>query len=451
MMLSRLSEKLQNTLGKLKGKGKVNEKDVKEAMREVRLALLEADVNYKVVKEFVNKVKERAIGEEVLESLTPGQQVIKIVRDELTELMGGEATELNFSDKPPTVIMLAGLQGTGKTTAAAKLANKFKKDNKHPLLVACDTQRPAAIKQLHVLGDQIEVPVFSMGDKQHPADIAKGAIEHAKKNQRDVVIVDTAGRLHVDEDLMTELKQVEEKISPHEILLVVDAMTGQDAVNVADRFNEDLALSGIIMTKLDGDTRGGAALSVKKVTGKPIKFIGTGEKVEELEVFHPDRLSSRILGMGDVMSLIEKAETSMDQQKAQELEKKIKSQTFTFEDFLEQLQQIKSMGPLDQIFDMIPGMSGNKKLKDMSLDEKELVKVEAIIQSMTKEERTYPEVINSSRKKRIAHGSGTRVQDVNKLLKQFEQMKKMMKQMGKMNKSGKKKKLPGMGNLPFMS
>nr|WP_205842107.1 signal recognition particle protein [Natranaerobius trueperi] len=450
-MLSRLSEKLQNTLGKLKGKGKVNEKDVKEAMREVRLALLEADVNYKVVKEFVNKVKERAIGEEVLESLTPGQQVIKIVRDELTELMGGEATELNFSDKPPTVIMLAGLQGTGKTTAAAKLANKFKKDNKHPLLVACDTQRPAAIKQLHVLGDQIEVPVFSMGDKQHPADIAKGAIEHAKKNQRDVVIVDTAGRLHVDEDLMTELKQVEEKISPHEILLVVDAMTGQDAVNVADRFNEDLALSGIIMTKLDGDTRGGAALSVKKVTGKPIKFIGTGEKVEELEVFHPDRLSSRILGMGDVMSLIEKAETSMDQQKAQELEKKIKSQTFTFEDFLEQLQQIKSMGPLDQIFDMIPGMSGNKKLKDMSLDEKELVKVEAIIQSMTKEERTYPEVINSSRKKRIAHGSGTRVQDVNKLLKQFEQMKKMMKQMGKMNKSGKKKKLPGMGNLPFMS
>ncbi|ACB84951.1 signal recognition particle protein [Natranaerobius thermophilus] len=447
-MLQRLSEKLQDTFGKLTGKGKVNEKDVKEAMREVRLALLEADVNYKVVKEFVNNVKERAVGEEVLESLTPGQQVIKIVRDELTQLMGGEVSEVNFSDQPPTVIMLSGLQGTGKTTASAKLAKKFKKDGKNPLMVACDTQRPAAIKQLQVLGEQTDIPVFSMGDKQHPADIAKGAVEHAKKNQMDVVILDTAGRLHIDEDLMTELREVESSVEPHEILLVVDAMTGQDAVNVAERFDQDLDLSGIVMTKLDGDTRGGAALSVKKVTGKPIKFIGTGEKVDELEVFHPDRLASRILGMGDVMSLIEKAETSMDQKKAQELEKKIKSQSFTFEDFLEQLQQLKSMGPLDQIMDMMPGMAGNKKMKNFSVDEQELVKIEAIIQSMTQEERVKPEVINSSRKKRIAKGSGTRVQDVNKLLKQFEQMKKMMKQMGKMGK----KKMPGkMGNnLPFM-
>ncbi len=447
-MLQRLSEKLQDTFSKLSGKGKVNEKDVKQAMREVRLALLEADVNYKVVKEFVQNVKERAVGEEVLESLTPGQQVIKIVRDELTQLMGGEVSEVNFSDKSPTVIMLSGLQGTGKTTAAAKLANKYQKEGKRPLLAACDTQRPAAIKQLQVLGEQIEVPVFSFGDKQQPADIAKGAVEHAKKNQLDLVILDTAGRLHIDEDLMTELREVETKSSPHEELLVVDAMTGQDAVNVAERFDEDLNLTGIVMTKLDGDTRGGAALSVKKVTGKPIKFIGTGEKIDELEVFHPDRLASRILGMGDVMSLIEKAETSMDQKKAKELEEKFKTQSFTFEDFLEQLQQLKNMGPLDQLMDMMPGMSGNKKMKDLSVDEEELVKIEAIIQSMTKEERVKPEIINSSRKKRIAKGSGTRVQDINKLLKQFEQMKKMMKQMGKMNK----KKMPGkMGkNLPFM-
>ncbi len=448
-MLQRLSEKLQESLGKLKGKGKITEKDVQAAMREVRLALLEADVNYKVVKDFVSRVRDRAIGEEVMESLTPGQQVIKIVHDELTQLMGGEASGIELASKPPTIVMLCGLQGTGKTTACAKLANKFKKDNKQPLLVACDTQRPAAIKQLHVLGDQIDVPVFSMGDKHHPVNIASAAVEQAQKNNQDIVILDTAGRLHVDEDLMEELQQIQNKLSPHEVLLAVDAMTGQDAVNVAERFDQDVNLTGIVMTKLDGDARGGAALSAKKVTGKPIKYIGTGEKIDELEVFHPDRLASRILGMGDVLSLIEKAETSMNEQKAKELEQKLKKQAFTFDDFLDQLQQIKSMGPIDQIFDMIPGMSSQKKMKNFSVDEKELVKIEAIIQSMTKDERVKPEIINSSRKKRIANGSGTRVQDVNKLLKQFEQMKKMMKQMGKMGG----KKLPGkMGNkFPFMS
>ncbi len=447
-MLSRLSEKLQNTLGKLKGKGKVTEQDVKEAMREVRLALLEADVNYKVVKEFVNNVKERAVGEEVLESLTPGQQVIKIVKDELTQLMGGETEGIHFAEKPPTKVVLAGLQGTGKTTAVAKLAQKYRGDGKQPLMVACDTQRPAAIKQLHVLGDQIDVPVFSMGENHHPVDIARGAVEHARKNQMDMIFFDTAGRLHIDEELMDELTQIEQAVTPQEILLVVDAMTGQDAVNVAEQFDEELNLTGIFMTKLDGDTRGGAALSVKKVTGKPIKFLGTGEKIGEIEVFHPDRLASRILGMGDVMSLIEKAETTVDQQKAKEMEKKLRDQTFTFEDFLEQLQQLKNMGPLDELMDMMPGMAGNKQLKNMSVDEKELVKVEAIIQSMTKEERYRPEIINSSRKKRIANGSGTRVQDINKVLKQFEQMKKMMKQMGQLDKKKKKGKMGK--NFPFM-
>lgn len=448
MAFEGLSEKLQSALGKLKGKGKVTEKDLKVAMREVRLALLEADTNYKVVKDFVKKVNERALGQEVMESLTPGQQVIKIVKDEMTELMGEEANEVFLPDKPPGIIMLAGLQGSGKTTMAGKLAKKYKKENKNPLLVACDVQRPAAIKQLQVLGENIDVPVFSMGDKNSPVDIARGALSQAKKNKNEVVIIDTAGRLHIDEELMEELDSINNKVEPHENLLVVDAMTGQDAVNVAETFNERLNISGVIMTKLDGDTRGGAALSVKAVTGKPIKFAGTGEKLDDLEVFHPDRMASRILGMGDALSLIEKAEKSMDKEKAMEMEKKLKSQTFTLEDFLEQLQQLKEMGPIEQILDMMPGMSGNKKLKNMAMDENELVKVEAIIQSMTKKERLDPSIINSSRKKRIASGSGTRVQDVNKLLKQFESMKKMMKQLGKMDKKSLQKK---MGNLPFMS
>ncbi|UMZ73333.1 signal recognition particle protein [Natranaerofaba carboxydovora] len=448
MAFEGLSEKLQSALGKLKGKGKVTEKDLKVALREVRLALLEADTNYKVVKDFVGRVRERALGQEVMESLTPGQQVIKIVRDEMTELMGSSANEVNLPSSPPGVIMLAGLQGSGKTTMAGKLAQKYKKENKTPLLVACDVQRPAAIKQLQVLGERLDVPVFSMGDKNSPVDIAKGALSQAKKNNNEVVIIDTAGRLHIDEELMEELQALNSEVSADEVLLVVDAMTGQDAVNVAETFNERLDISGVIMTKLDGDTRGGAALSVKAVTGKPIKFAGTGEKLDDLEVFHPDRMASRILGMGDALSLIEKAEESIDKEKAKEMEKKLRSQTFTLEDFLEQLQQIKSMGPIDQMMDMIPGMAGNKKLKNMSVDESELVKIEAIIQSMTREERFDPSIINSSRKKRIAKGSGTRVQDVNKLLKQFENMKKMMKQLGKMDKKGMQKK---MGNLPFMS
>ncbi len=447
MAFEGLSEKLQSALSKIKGKGKVTEKDLKSVMREVRLALLEADTNYKVVKDFVNKVRERALGQEVMESLTPGQQVIKIVKDEITELMGSSANEIELSTSVPSVIMLAGLQGSGKTTMAGKIAKKYKKENKNPLLVACDVQRPAAIKQLQVLGEKIEVPVFSMGDKNSPVDIAKGAISQAKKNSHEIVILDTAGRLHIDEKLMEELQALNQEVDVDEILLVVDAMTGQDAVNVSETFNERLDISGVIMTKLDGDTRGGAALSVKAVTGKPIKLAGTGEKIDDLEVFHPDRMASRILGMGDALSLIEKAEESIDKEKAKEMEKKLRSQTFTLEDFLEQLQQIKNMGPLDQIMDMMPGMAGNKKLKNMSVDEKELVKIEAIIQSMTKKERFDPSIINSNRKKRIANGSGTRVQDVNKLLKQFENMKKMMKQLGKMDKKGMQKK---MGNLPFM-
>ncbi len=448
MAFEGLSEKLQSALNKIKGKGKVTEKDLKSVMREVRLALLEADTNYKVVKDFVKNVKERSLGQEVMESLTPGQQVIKIVKDEMTELMGSSANEIELPDELPGVLMLSGLQGSGKTTMAGKLAKKYKKENKNPLLVACDTQRPAAIKQLQVLGERLEVPVFSMGEKNSPVDIAKGAISQAKKNNHEIVILDTAGRLHIDEELMEELIAINNEVNAHEVLLIVDAMTGQDAVNVAETFNERLDLSGVIMTKLDGDSRGGAALSVKAVTGKPIKFVGTGEKLDDLEVFHPDRMASRILGMGDALTLIEKAEKSIDKDKAKEMEKKLRSQSFTLEDFLEQLQQIKNMGPLDQIMDMMPGMAGNKKLKNMSMDENELVKIEAIIQSMTKNERFDPRIINSSRKKRIASGSGTRVQDVNKLLKQFESMKKMMKQLGKMDKKGLQNK---MGNLPFMS
>lgn len=443
MAFEGLAGKLQETLKKLRGAGKLNEKDIKEAMREVRMALLEADVNFKVAKDFVNRVTEKAVGHEILESLTPGQQVIKIVNDELTDLMGNTQSKLAFSSKPPTVFMMVGLQGAGKTTHTGKLGLMMKKQGKNPLFVACDIYRPAAIKQLQVVGQQVGVDVFSLGDNVNPVDIAKAGIEHAVKNGKDVVFIDTAGRLHIDEELMDELENIKKTVRPTEILLVVDSMTGQDAVNVAESFNEKLGIDGVILTKLDGDTRGGAALSVKAVTGKPIKFAGMGEKMDDLEPFYPDRMASRILGMGDVLTLIEKAQSAMDEKKALELEKKIRTQSFTFEDFLDQLQQMKKMGPLSQIMDMIPGMNSSK-LKGLEVDDKEMGRTEAIIHSMTKKERTNPDIINASRRKRIAAGSGTTIQDVNKLLKNFEQTKKMMKQFAGMEKDIKKgkKKLP---------
>ena len=446
MVFESLAEKLQNALGKLKGKGKLNEKDVDVAMREVKLALLEADVNFKVVKKFVNDVKERAIGIEVMESLTPGQQVIKIVNEELTSLMGEKESKIEFSPTPPTVILFCGLQGAGKTTTAGKLAFNLKKQNKRPLLVACDVYRPAAIKQLEVVGERVSVPVFTMGDKNDPVDIAKAGVEYGKKNGNDVIIIDTAGRLHIDDTLMEELKNIESAVNPKEILLVVDAMTGQDAVTVADSFNEKLELTGVILTKLDGDARGGAALSIRSITNKPIKYVGMGEKLDQLELFYPDRMASRILGMGDVLSLIEKAQESFDAQKAMELEKKIRTQQFTFDDFLDQLEQMKNLGPLDEVIGMIPGMN-TKKLKGMDVDEKELVRIQAIIQSMTKGERENPAIIDSSRRKRIAKGSGSSVQDVNRLLKQFKETKKMMKRLTDMEKTIKKK---GKLGFPFM-
>ncbi len=445
MIFEGLSEKLQNTFKKLKGKGKLSEKDVKAAMREVKLALLEADVNYKVVKDFIKKVTERTVGHEVLESLTPGQQVIKIVNEELTNLMGNTQSKIEFSSKPPTIVMLVGLQGAGKTTTGGKLGGQLKNLGKRPLLVACDIYRPAAIKQLQVVGEQLDIPVFSMGDKISPVNIAKAGVEHAKKYGNDVVIVDTAGRLHIDEKLMDELKDVKAEIGPHEIMLVVDSMTGQDAVNVAESFNAELGIDGIILTKLDGDTRGGAALSVRAVTEKPIKYIGVGEKLTDLEPFHPDRLASRILGMGDMLSLIEKAQANFDEEKLKKLEQKIKTQDFNLEDFLDQLEQMKNMGPLNQILEMMPGVN-NKQLKNLDVDEKELVHIEAIIQSMTAEERKNPSIIKGSRRKRIAMGSGTSVQSVNKLLKQFEQTRKMMKQLSGMEKGLKK---GGKFKLPF--
>ncbi|MGF7185146.1 signal recognition particle subunit SRP54 [Desulfitispora alkaliphila] len=447
-VFSGLAEKLQGTFKKLKGKGKLSENDVSEAMREVRLALLEADVNYKVVKDFVKRVKERAVGQEVLQSLTPGQQVIKIVNEELTETMGGTQSKINMASKPPTIVMLVGLQGAGKTTTAGKLANNFKKQGKSPLLVAGDIYRPAAIKQLQVVGKQIDVPVFSMGDKNSPVDIAKGAIEYGESYNRDVIIIDTAGRLHINEELMNELQDIKTTVEPHEILLVVDSMTGQDAVNVAETFNSQLGIDGVILTKLDGDTRGGAAISVKAVTGKPIKFAGMGEKLDALEPFHPERMASRVLGMGDVLSLIEKAQANYDAEKAKELEQKLRKQEFTLDDFLEQLEQMKNMGPLDDILGMIPGMGNAKQLKNLKVDDNQLVKTEAIIQSMTPGERKDPAIINGSRRKRIARGSGTRIQDVNQLLKQFSQTKKLMKQFSDVEKGGKKKK--GMfSQMPF--
>jgi signal recognition particle subunit SRP54 len=448
MAFESLADRLQDTFKKLRGKGKVSEADVKEMTREVRLALLEADVNFKVVKEFINKVKERAVGQEVLKSLTPGQQVIKVVQDELTELMGGEQSKLKMAAKPPTVIMLVGLQGAGKTTTTGKLANYLRKTlNKKPLLVAADVYRPAAIKQLETLGKQLDMPVFSLGDKADPVDIAKQGLEKAKEDHHDVVFIDTAGRLHIDETMMDELRNIKAAVNPDEIILVVDAMTGQDAVNVAESFNESLEISGVILTKLDADTRGGAALSVKAVTGKPIKFAATGEKLDALEPFYPDRMASRILGMGDVLSLIEKAQANVDEEKAKAMEKKIRDLSFTFDDFLDQLAQVRKMGPLEDLLAMMPGANKMKGLKNAKIDEKQLGRVEAIIRSMTLKEKEDPDIINASRKKRIADGSGTSIQDVNRLLKQFKDMKKMMKQMMGMTK-GKKKKGPF--NLPFM-
>ncbi|MFO7814297.1 MAG: signal recognition particle protein [Halanaerobiales bacterium] len=448
MIFSGLAEKLQATLKKLSGKGKLTEKDVDTALREVKLALLEADVNYRVVKNLINNIKERAVGQEVMDSLTPGQQVIKIVNEELTKLMGGRQSEVEISSEPPTLIMLVGLQGSGKTTTAGKLAKMFKNEGKNPLLVAGDIYRPAAIRQLQVLGERLEVPVFSMGDKKDPVDIIKAGISKAKSAGNDILILDTAGRLHIDEEMMNELQEVKTNTDPDEILLVVDSMTGQDAVNVSENFNEKLGIDGVVLTKLDGDARGGAALSVKAVTGKPIKFIGTGEKLADFEPFHPDRMSNRILGMGDMLSLIEKAEESIDKEKAKKLEERLKNNQFTFDDFLDQLEQLRNMGPMEEIMGMIPGMSGAKQLKNLQVDEEQLDHIEAIINSMTKEEKTDPSIINGSRRKRIAEGSGTSIQKVNRLLKQYRETKKMIKKFN----SGKGKGLMGnMGNmnLPF--
>ncbi|EAW7252894.1 signal recognition particle protein [Listeria monocytogenes] len=450
MAFEGLAGRLQETMNKIRGKGKVNEADVKEMMREVRLALLEADVNFKVVKRFIKTVSERAVGADVMKSLTPGQQVIKIVQEELTSLMGGEESKIGTADRPPTVIMMVGLQGAGKTTTSGKLANLLrKKYNRKPLLVAADIYRPAAIKQLETLGKQLDMPVFSLGDQVSPVEIAKQAIAKAKEEHLDYVIIDTAGRLHIDEMLMDELKQVKEIATPTEILLVVDSMTGQDAVNVAQSFNEQLEITGVVLTKLDGDTRGGAALSIRSVTGKPIKFIATGEKMEALETFHPDRMASRILGMGDVLSLIEKAQTDVDTEKMKAMEQKMKDNSMTLDDFLEQLQQVKQMGPLDELLKMMPGANKMKGLDNMNVDDKQLGHIEAIIKSMTKNEKDNPDIINASRRKRIARGSGRPVQEINRLLKQFAEMKKMMKQMTGGGK-GKKGKNPfGNFKMPF--
>ena len=437
MAFEGLSDKISNAFKKIRSKGKLSEQDVKDAMREVRLALLEADVNYKVAKDFTKQCTERCIGEKVMESLTPAQMVVKIVKEELTALMGGEASRINMASNPPTVIMMCGLQGSGKTTHSAKLGKMLKKKGHRPLLVACDVYRPAAISQLKIVGEQAGVKVFEMGTEK-PEKIAKEAIKYAKDYGHDIVIVDTAGRLHIDEEMMGELTRLKADVKPNEILLVIDAMLGQDAVNVAKSFNEALEIDGVIVTKLDGDTRGGAALSVREVTGKPIKFAGTGEKLDDLEEFFPERMASRILGMGDVMSLIEKAEQSFDEKKAKELVKKLKHNDFDLNDLLDQFAQIKKMGPLKQVLGMVPGLSN--QLKDVDIDDKQLVRVESIIYSMTPQEREEPDILNASRKKRIAAGCGMKVEDVNRLLKQYEQMKKMFKQFGKMGKKKKRKR-----------
>ena len=427
MAFEGLSERLENSFKRLRAKGKLTEADVKEAMREVRLALLEADVNYKVAKEFTKKVTDRAVGADVMESLTPGQMVIKIVNEELTQLMGGSESRLAIANHPPTIVMMCGLQGSGKTTHSAKLALKLKKEGHRPLLVACDVYRPSAIKQLQVVGEQVGAPVFEMGT-ENPVKISEEAVKYAKDHGYDYVIIDTAGRLHVDEALMAELTNIRATVHPHEILLVIDSMTGQDAVNVAKSFNETLGIDGVILTKLDGDTRGGAALSVRAVTGKPIKFVGTGEKLDNLEAFHPSRMASRILGMGDVLSFIEKAELALDEKKAAELEKKLSKNKFDLNDLLDQFEQIERMGSLKDTIKLIPGIG--KQIKDEDIDEKAFDRFRSIIYSMTKEERSHPEIINPSRKRRIAAGCGKQVEDVNKLLAQFKQMQKMVKQIG---------------------
>ncbi|NLW65846.1 MAG: signal recognition particle protein [Clostridiales bacterium] len=444
MAFESLSEKLSAAFKKLRGKGRLTEADIKEAMREVRLALLEADVSYKVVKDFVKNVSDRAVGQDVLESLTPAQMVIKIVNEELTKLMGSENVKLNISSKSPSVVMLVGLQGAGKTTNGAKLAGLMKTGGKRPLLVACDVYRPAAIKQLETVGGQLGIPVFQMG-QGNPVDIAKAAIEHAKRHGNDLVLLDTAGRLHIDEELMDELKNIRTAVEPAEIMLVVDAMTGQDAVNAAAAFDEALVITGVMLTKLDGDARGGAALSVRAVTGKPIKYIGTGEKLDNIEPFHPDRMASRILGMGDVLTLIEKAEQSFDEKKAIKMAERLKKNQFTFEDYLEQLQSLKNMGDIKDIAAMLPGMD-SKALKGVKVDEKAISRTEAIISSMTPKERENPQLLNGSRKKRIAAGSGTTVVDVNRLVKQFELTRDMAKQMTG-GKKGKRMAMPG--GMPF--
>ena len=444
-----LSGRLQNAVNRLRGKGRVTEKDIKEMMREIRIALLEADVNFKVVKDFIAKVSERALGQDVLDSLTPGQQVIKVVHESLIELMGGESAKIIFSPRPPTVILLAGLNGAGKTTMAGKIGAFLRKQGKNPLLAACDVYRPAAVKQLQVVGSQLNIPVFSLEGSTKPVEIAREALAHAAKNLYDLVIIDTAGRLHVNEELMDEIVNIRNAVNPHEILLIVDAMTGQDAVNAAEAFNEKLGIDGVVLTKLDGDTRGGAALSVRAVTGKPIKFTGTGEKLGDIEQFHPDRMASRILGMGDVISLIEKAQENFDEKRAIELEKKMRTQQFTFSDYLDQMQQLKKMGPLNQVLGMIPGIN-TKAMQgfDENEGEKKLAMIEAMINSMTVKERDDPQIINGGRKKRIASGSGTTVQDVNRLLRDFDNIRRMFKMMTDSGGKVNQKKMKNM-RLPF--
>ena len=426
MAFEGLSSKLQDITRRLRGKARITESDLKEMLREVKLALLEADVNYKIVKDFIASVQEKALGQDVLKSLTPGQQVIKIVKDELVELLGGEESKINFTPNPPTVIMLVGLQGSGKTTTAGKLANLLRKQGKKPLLVACDVYRPAAIKQLQVVGKQLDIPVYANETSKDVVHIAKQAMSVAISKMNDVVILDTAGRLHIDEELMQELKNVKQGVKPHEILLVVDSMIGQDAVNIAQSFNENLGIDGVVLTKLDGDTRGGAALSVKKVTGRPIKFAATGEKLSDIEIFHPDRMASRILGMGDVLSIIEKAEESFDLEQAEKLEKQLRKKEFDLDDYLTQLRQVKKMGSFSSLLKMMPGMAN---IKDLKVDDKEFVRIEAMICSMTKEEKINPKLLNASRRIRIAKGSGTTVQQINQFMKSFEMTQKMMKKM----------------------
>ena len=447
MAFDSLTDKLQNVFRKLRSKGTITEADVKEAMKEVKRALLEADVNFKVVKQFINSVSERAVGEEVLKGLNPGQMVIKIVKEEMDKLMGSETTELKLlPSNEITIVMMCGLQGAGKTTTVAKLAGKFKNKGKKPLLVACDVYRPAAIKQLEINGEKVGVPVFSMGDGHKPVNIAKAAIEHAAKNDINLVFLDTAGRLHVDEDMMNELAEIKENLNVTYTILTVDAMTGQDAVNVATSFNDKIGIDGVILTKLDGDTRGGAALSIKAVTGKPILYAGMGEKLTELEQFYPDRMASRILGMGDVESLIEKAQSAIDEEKAKEMEEKFKKASFDFNDFLDQMEQMEKMGGMNDILKMLPGFGNKKQLQNLEIDDNAMNMPKAIILSMTKQERSHPEIINPSRKKRIADGAGVPISEVNKLIKQFEQSRKMMKQMtGMVGKGGKR----GGFKLPF--